>query len=182
MSKNHCKVEHKWCKFCKKMKNSMFCSYNDTKPLKLIHKCPKRALWETVTLKKLLMQTNFYDIMTSMLKSHPNEKKSVIGYANVYQYLICNKKPVRTNGLLRCVREQYNDQECVDIYGVFNHKGYAISFVDWGEWINMNVERETLDNFTYAEICAAALYEMTYHGFTEEKVNKTKDSFINSIK
>lgn len=73
-------------------------------------------------------------------------------------------------------------EECVDIYGVFNYKEYAISFVDWGEWINMNVEQETLDNFTYSEICAAALYEMTYHGFTEEKVNKTKDSLINSIK
>lgn len=172
MSKNYCKVDHKWCKFCKKLKSCMSCSYKDTAPLNVIRKCPKRLERETISLKKMLSDTNFYDIMTAMFESHPDEKKNIIGYFDVYKSIITYKKGIKTNGMLRCKKETWDNGYCVEIYGVFNHKVYAIDFLRWSEWVNMNVEKDTLESFTSEEICAAALYEMTFHGYTEEKVEK----------
>ena len=60
MSKNYCNVDHKWCKFCKKLKSCMSFSYKDTAPLNVIRKCPKRLEMETILLKKMLSNTNFY--------------------------------------------------------------------------------------------------------------------------
>ena len=73
--------------------------------------------------------------MTAMLEIHPDEKKKIIGYFDVYKSILTYKKGIKTNGMLRC-------------------------------------KKETLENFTSEEICAAALYEMTFHGYTEEKVEK----------
>lgn len=51
MSKNYCKVDYKWRKFCKKLK-SRRCSYKATATLNVISKCPKCLEMETISLKK----------------------------------------------------------------------------------------------------------------------------------
>ena len=85
------------------------------------------------------------DIMTAILEIHPDEKKNIIGYFDVYKSILTYKKGIKTNGMLRCKKETLD---------------------------NMNIEKDTLENFTSEEICAAALYEITFHGYTEEKVEK----------
>ena len=40
----------------------------------------------------------------------------------------------------------------------------------WGEWMGLDISPETLENFSYAEIVAHCLYEMTWFGGSEEEV------------
>lgn len=46
----------------------------------------------------------------------------------------------------------------------------ALEFVPWREWLGMTIPRKLLSDFNEPEIIAHCLYEMTFHGFDEKKI------------
>ena len=53
--------------------------------------------------------------------------------------------------------------------------GYSMKASPWGDWLGLIISPETLEQFSYAEILAHCLYEMTWFGGTEEEVAETCD-------
>jgi len=49
---------------------------------------------------------------------------------------------------------------------------YAIEFTDWGEWLAMKIEQESLSEYSELDIIGHYLWEMTFYGFTQEKIKK----------
>lgn len=191
MSKNFCKVENKWCKFCTAHK--VGCKFANNTPLKLIHKCPKREADETCSFRELLFNVSFEDIMDEMYKYWPEEKKNYLGYRKLYTTLLTIKGK-RDNGFI-CAdiiyTHGYDDSgnripdmyTYVDAYCKYknNNMYYGLDFYDWENVVTMNINKETLNNLTPAQIACGVFYEITFHGFTQEKRNQIKEDIYNSF-
>lgn len=186
MGKNFCKIEGKWCKFCKKG-NNPGCTFTlgFRTDFKTIHKCPKREQNETVSFRELLFNVSFEGIMDEMYKYWPEETKNYLGYKRLYVNLLTLKgkrsdyliesKIIYFDGWDKDGNRIPNETCCPDASCVnFNNpkEGYALDFWDWSEVVNMNIEKETLKNMKPETICAGVFYEITFNGFTQEKVNK----------
>ena len=52
----------------------------------------------------------------------------------------------------------------------------------WDEWIALHVPQSLLDKMTAAEIVAHCVWEMTFHGFTQEKIAAFRAELECSVK
>lgn len=188
MGKNYCKVEKKWCRFCK----HQTCHWKETNTLlSEIHRCPKRESTRTVRLKDYIADADIVSIMNSMIKWHPNEGENRNGYATVLNHLqntIASKSDwfIKIETVHEPEHEAFggiipemNHLHCNGIAP--NKKEWGLSFTPWKEWLGMNIHPDTLRQLTKSEIIAECLYEMTFYGFTEDRVNQTWNNMVNNF-
>lgn len=182
MSKNHCNVEHKWCKYCNQ--HGCNCVLLGTLT-KNIRKCPKRIAKETVSFRDILKSVSFNDIMTEMIKYWPDQESSRNGYLKVYTRLL-TIKGVKTNLIIDIKEVINNGYKYLDVaahrYDDKNRRGYlAIEFTPWNEWVTMQISAESLNNLSYAQIAAACLWELTFVGFNETIIQTEHSRLIKAF-
>lgn len=175
MGKRFCKIESKWCKFLK---------HNDTCnvakcPLSGITKCPRVAEIETTTLASILKDVEFEPVFERLCKWYPGEERNKSGYESVFNTLL-TLTPKKSHNLndtfIAAELEQYSldDAPSLGIYGTKpknDSMRYCMEFCPWVDWVSMFITQESLDNFSNEDIVAGCLYEMTFFGFTEEKIS-----------
>lgn len=78
--------------------------------------------------------------------------------------------------------EVYEGEKCFDMYGKAPKPnedgfvgGYGLDFTDWGEFLGMEVDPESLKLMSAVDFCALALWEMTWYGWTNNEVQERKD-------
>ncbi len=52
---------------------------------------------------------------------------------------------------------------------------WALSFTPWEEWLGMRIDPHTLDEFTAPAIIFYCLWDITFHGFTQETIREFID-------
>ena len=57
---------------------------------------------------------------------------------------------------------------------------YALEFTDWQLWLAMELDSQTLIDFTLPEIAAHCLWEISYVSFDEDEIDITK-GYLNKI-
>jgi len=50
-------------------------------------------------------------------------------------------------------------------------QAYALDFTPWSEWLTLELDKQTLDNYSPGQILAECLWDMTFYGFTEPEIN-----------
>lgn len=182
MGKHYCKIEHKWCKH---IQHRNFCNKGNSE-LKFISRCPRLFEIETKRLSDLLKVVDFDDVFYKLCYLFSSEKDSKEGYKNVFNKLILmTPQKHKLSDLFICVDKiKYNDEVYLDVSGknLITEKYYGIEFCPWIKWISMFITQETLNNLTKEEIIAACLYEMTFFGFTEDRIADKKLEFEKIIK
>jgi len=152
-------------------------------------------------LKEIITLVEWNDIEEKMIELYPDEKDIINGYKLVFNKLV-NLESVETDLILTLEKippnPPFNDEEYVDVtgegviseddlddddpgmdyYKVGDKINYAIKFVPWSKWIDMQINEDTLRNFTYEEIVTHSLWEITFDGFEEEE----KQDHIKEIK
>lgn len=68
-----------------------------------------------------------------------------------------------------CVIDELHDYEYY-VCGKSPSNMWAIEFSPWSEWMAMEINSETLDQFSEVDILAHSAYEMTFLGINEEEV------------
>lgn len=53
---------------------------------------------------------------------------------------------------------------------------YAIEFIDWSEWLDMDVDQKSLSKYSELDIIGHCLWEMTFYGFTQDDIKKAIDT------
>lgn len=85
---------------------------------------------------------------------------------------------------VRIVKET-DDNDWLNVSGVKvlgkSTTKYGIEFEPWRDWISSFITQETLDSLEKEDIVAACLYEMTFFGFEEQRVQDEKNKIFNSI-
>ena len=180
MNKNYCKIEHKWCKYCKRGR----CAYCD-KELAKVTRCPRLTEIETVRFYELLKSVKFEDVFASIMKWFKNQENSIEGYRKVFNTLLdmTPKKHNLTDLFINVEKVVEDDIEWLDVSGYTfdKKKHYSIEFESWNDWVSMFVTKETLDSLTTEEIVGACLWEMTYFGFDEGEVVETYGKILESV-
>lgn len=184
MGKNFCNIEHKWCKH---LKHSGMCAYCGSNTDALTY-CPRVKEIETVRFYDILKSVEFDNVFPLICKWYPTQANGHSDYENVFNKLISMtpKHHELTDMFLEVKKKLWDGKdEYTDVSGVDVIKNdgvaYGIEFVPWVEWISMFITQHTLDSLTYEEIAAACLYEMTYYGFEEDTIKKTKDDIVVSV-
>lgn len=130
-------------------------------------------------LKDLISQTSWPQVAIDLVTAYPNQRKSIEGYANVYEYL-WQIEPVDTETVIHIekTKDDFEPELYYDhLYGKKQEDDgvtYGLSYCPWEEWLGMEIASETMADYTECEIVAICLYEMTWAGFDE----KTIDSFV----
>jgi len=58
------------------------------------------------------------------------------------------------------------------VYGLSltTDESYAIEFRPWAEWLDMDIDEETLSNYLESEIIVHCIWEMTFCGYDNDDV------------
>ena len=59
---------------------------------------------------------------------------------------------------------------------------YAIELSDWEEWLGMEIDGETAQNYSTSEIAAHCLWEMTFFGYDKTAVQEQRDELNHIVK
>jgi hypothetical protein len=142
---------------------------------------------ETTTLLELLKQVDFDDVFKSLTRWFNDQESNESGYRDVFNTLL--EKTPRKHRLddlfINIEKIKEDDSTWLNVSGINIAKKdnitYGIEFEPWNEWVSMYITQNTLDTLTKEEIVAACLYEMTFFGFTDEKVQDERNRLIESV-
>jgi hypothetical protein len=136
----------------------------------------------------LIKNNNWLSVKMTLLNLYPSEEMSISGYEDVYEKLFY-LSPVSSDITIQIKNEidAFDQAEYVDVSGYFKNPktedekfSQAIEFTTWDKWLGMNIDKNSLYNFSELEIIAHCIYEMTFMGFDEkgiqEGLNDLKDS------
>ncbi len=133
-----------------------------------------------------LIKTNSWlSIEMVLLQCYPNEKKNISAYEQIFNDLKL-MEAVASDISIVVSNEQdaFDESAYVNVSGRENNPKenpneltnlLAIEFTPWNEWLGMDIDKNTLQDFTELEIIAHCLYEMTFMGFEEEEIQSEMD-------
>jgi len=128
-------------------------------------------------LSDLIHRNNWVNVETTFRKLYQLDEEVVNAHRDVYENLV--QLVEQTSDLQLEIRHIKNDDEeyhevCgikkVTENGEKKSEAYAIEFKSWSEWLGMPITTYTEKNYNELEIISHCLYEMTFVGFTEEKI------------
>ena len=172
MGKKYCNICRKWCKFLR----HGVCTFENV-GVDTLTRCKRLTDIETTRLATLLREVNF-DVVFSILHDMFGENEEQRdGYLAAFNNL-CTMRPKKhyLNDLFIKI-ERLDGEIYVSAVNVFRngHRKYGIELMKWKNLISMFITNDTLNNFTKEEIVAGCLYEMTFYGFEESKVNEARE-------
>lgn len=137
-------------------------------------------------LFELIKKVNVEDVEKRMVEIYPDEKDAVDGgvYENIINLLL-EKTPLESD--MSIVLEKVKDKDFkgnpvsyISVSGLSKKDNdceaekWAIEFCDWAEWLGMDIESNTLIEYSEIDIVVHCLNEMTFNGYTEERQEEVK--------
>ncbi len=129
-------------------------------------------------LSELISQYTWQEVEPVYLELYPKEKRKRKRAREAFEY-IQSLKPVVCEMRIHL---EYQDDEDGGYHNVSGRDGslredgqeesYAIFLVAWDEWLGMDIEADTLEKYSELEILCHGLWEMTWCGYSMEKVIK----------
>ena len=135
-------------------------------------------------LKDLFMQVSYEEVIPAMeavfasyekeTDSDTQAKRRMV-FERIYQNLLEMEPEADVDMMLRVVPGDvsgYYDQEALARNPEYMDGLYSLTAMPWREWLGMEVDKETLENMSVADILGNCLYEMTWWGYDEEDIKK----------
>jgi hypothetical protein len=134
-----------------------------------------------MTLYDLLDAYEFADIEDTFSGLHDSYARNAVGYEEVFETLKEIDDTVLSDFKIRLTDVDGDEviEPFVHLSGISDSEDVPVSLTltPWKEWLGMKIEADTLENYPAKDIICHSLFEMTFFGFTEEKVQ----GFLNSI-
>lgn len=130
-----------------------------------------------VFFKDVVRTCIFKDVEESLLRLYPDPKKAINKYKRVFQTLRFLRPRYNNKGMIIDIRKVGRGKNAYfSVSGVYAQKSrqqsYAIEFTPWSEWLGLEVGNQVLKKIPKNEIIAHCLWEMTFMGFTQDKIRK----------
>ena len=133
----------------------------------------------------LIKLNSWLSIQMVLLQLYPDEQEFIEEYEKVFNELRI-MQPLSGNMTIdvSLVNDDYDNTQYVDVSGYYTNpsertdeysNSLAIEFVPWSEWLGMEIDKNSLENFTEFEIIAHCLHEMTYAGFEQVEIQAQMD-------
>jgi len=138
-----------------------------------------------MTFSTLIKSNSWLSIQMVLLQLYPDEQEFIEEYEKVFNELRI-MQPLSGNMTIdvSLVDDDYDNTQYVDVSGYYTNpsertneyfNSLAIEFVPWSEWLGMEIDKNSLENFTELEIIAHCLHEMTYAGFEQVEIQAQMD-------
>ncbi len=127
---------------------------------------------------QLIQKNSFNKVIRTLICLYPKELYITSKYKKLYKQL----KKLNSLTLKETIYIDFNNvNDCYDIYLKYKNDSqhYALDFIKRKILVNMKVSNETLLKYSEAEIIAHFLYEITFDGFDERKVQKIRKEIFN---
>lgn len=144
-----------------------------------------------MNLKSIIKTSNWEALRDVFLKNYPDQEKLISGYEMVYQKLK-TKSPAKTKMELFCVLEEPTFKDDEPYHNVHGRDGtrredgelekFSLSLSSWSKWLGATLSEITLNKYTTEEIISHCLFDMTFHGFSEEEIKKVSRDLNKSVK
>jgi hypothetical protein len=140
-----------------------------------------------MTLRELLKRKSFKSIFNVVYKNYlkeESEEKVInfsIGFENAFDELKSVEHHSETKNLIVLNEVERDGEQIIDVC-LFDHdqdEHYSLDFMDWGEIIECNVIAPKKLNQT--QIIGHILWEITFWGFSRDKIKHERDETIKSI-
>jgi hypothetical protein len=128
--------------------------------------------------KDLVLNSDWNKIEKILLTLDKN-KNNLEGYKKVYEELI-NMIPKKSECILTIKHVKNNEEEYEDVFGtsIKDNQNYALEFTPWHEWLGMEIDPKTQKKYSNPSIIANCLFEMTFFGFDQKKINKKMNELL----
>ena len=136
-------------------------------------------------MKELINKYDFKSVKKRLLELYPDQKKNIDGYEKVFETLKKLKLKKDTFKISLSICKEKGEKEWVKVSGLSPKEKdltYAIEFTPWNRWLGMEIEKKTLKMFPEIDIICHCLWEMTWMGFTEKKIQKEIKSLVKTTK
>jgi len=130
-----------------------------------------------VLFKDKVKACNFRNVKEALLRLYPDQKKNIKGYRYVFQTLRLMKPRYNKEGMIIDIRKVGRGRNAYfSVSGVCREKGikqsFGIEYMPWSKWLGCEVNKQILKKMTKDEIVAHCLWEMTFMGFTQNKIRR----------
>jgi len=141
-----------------------------------------------MTLRELLYRKSYKNIFNviykTFLKDHSQDKiiDLSIKFEKAFGELKSVEQQNKTKNLVVLNEVENEEEQIIDVCFYDDHEDehYALDFMDWGEVIECEVVAPKKLNQT--TIVAHVLWEITFWGFSREKINEEKKELNKAIK
>lgn len=124
----------------------------------------------------LIQACTFGDVEKSILRFYPGQKKNISGYKYVFETLRHMRHRRNKEGMtIRIEKVGRGKNQYVDVSGkcaTDDHESYALEYTSWAKWLGYDVDQTALKKMTKEDIVAHCLWEMTFIGFTQDKIRQ----------
>jgi hypothetical protein len=141
-------------------------------------------------LKDLLEKHEFDSVWPAIETIYPDSQE--IAYRQAWNELkgLSPKEPDDNPDMMITVRtiraedDELSDKDYVDVSGISKSSEYgnqpmwALDFCPWEEWLYMKVDYGSIEEFSETVVLAHILWEMTFHGFSNESVKETRREVV----
>jgi len=125
----------------------------------------------------ILKNTKWKDVKRSLLYYYPDQIKNITAYEKAYNKIKKFKeievKDKKEYIIIRLVEDEYEEW-----YDICTNK-YAFSFRPWIDLVNLKIKK---CNLREDDIIAHFIWEITYYGFTEKKIEKEAINIFSKVK
>ena len=128
--------------------------------------------------KKLIQNNTWSNISSKFSEIYPETIKNLEGYKVVFEKLVM-MQPEEIDMSIVLSQKKYDNEEYIDVSAQYNNPRnedekypLGIELTPWRIWLGMDINDETLANFTEREIIIHCIYEMSYFGFFEDDIQK----------
>ncbi|PWH84805.1 DUF6557 family protein [Brumimicrobium oceani] len=142
-----------------------------------------------MTFKELIQSNSWLSVEAILLQLYPGEEENIFGYQEVFEKLMyLNPEDSEIEIVVANQKDDFDGEEYVDVSGNYKNPkseeekySQALEFTPWKEWLGMEINQESLLQFTELEIIAHCLFEMTFIGFEEEVIQEEMESIQGSM-
>ena len=125
--------------------------------------------------KEIIKNNTWLNISEVFLSLYPDQVNNREVYKSIFIHLqemdmeVCSIRILLEHSL----DENSNFTSFIEVFGVDSESTFvALEFVPWRKWLGMSIEVKTLAHFKALEIIAHCLFEMTFVGFDENKIQE----------
>lgn len=142
---------------------------------------------ESQTLKQIIQTHSWTSILAVLKSTYPGDKENFHGYEHVFR-LLKGMVPEKIEMVIILKTVNDGDEKYVDVSG--KHKfpkseeekySQGIEFLPWRQWLGMEINSESLKDFSEAETIVHCLYEMTFISFEEKEIQKKLEAIKKSV-
>lgn len=147
------------------------------------HKSTKKTV--KVKYKHLVKKFKDYETVADRLvELYPDMKSSREGYIDVMKNLQTLKsKRSKMKIEVAEVEDWFDKSKYIHVSGIMagEEMGYAIEYTRWEEWLDMEILKESLKQFSELDIYCHCLWEMTWSGFSQEPIQEKIESLMKTV-